>query len=401
MSRRYDYIVAGAGASGLTLAAALGKVMAEDGRVLVVDASLAAGDEKTWCFWHRGDPPWAELVEKSWDRAEVEINGKIIRDRLVRHSYHCIRSKAFRRRLLDRLERDPRFELLEAEIRSLDGGRNEATLRTAEASYRAEYIFQSCFHPPPLSEAAYPLRQHFLGWDIRCGDDRFEPGRVILMDFDESFEGGVAFIYLLPWSGRRALVEYTVFSRELLERSRYEKKIELYLFNKYGLKRLEYEVMREERGVVPMDDRSWPGWYAPRVLNMGGSGGLTKATTGYTFSRIQRHVRLIAARLREGRPPAPPPPSPARYMAYDLWLLHIISEEPDKALGVFDALFSNNAFDAVFEFLGEESSVAGDLKIMASVPSAPFLKALWKSRGRLWSRWRDRRRQVSYPLPSR
>lgn len=401
MSSRYDYIIAGAGASGLSLAAALGNVMAEDEHVLVVDASLAAGDEKTWCFWHPGDPPWAGLVEKSWDRAEVVINGRIIRDLLVRHSYHCIRSRTFRQRLLERLESDSRFELLEAEIRSLDGGPSEATLRTADASYRAEYIFQSCFHPSPLSEAAYPLRQHFLGWDIRCRDDRFEPGRLILMDFDETFEGGVAFIYLLPWSGRRALVEYTVFSGELLGKSRYEKKIERYLFNKYGLKRLEYEVTREERGAIPMDDRSWPGWYAPRVLNMGGSGGLTKATTGYTFSRIQQHVRLIADRLGEGRPPAPPPPSPARYMAYDLWLLHIISEEPQEALSVFEALFSKNSFDAVFDFLGEESGVTGDLKIMASVPSVPFLKAMWKSRGRLWSRWRERPRQVSYPLPSR
>lgn len=401
MSSRYDYIVAGAGASGLSLAAELGNVMGEDGRVLVVDASLEVSGDKTWCFWHRGDPPWAGLVEKSWDRAEVVINGRIIRDRLVSHSYHCIRSGTFRQRLLERLERDPRFELLEAEIRSLDGDRREATLRTADASYRADYIFQSCFNPPPISEAAYPLRQHFLGWDIRCGDDRFDPGRLVLMDFDESFEGGVAFVYLLPWSGRRALVEYTVFSGELLEKSRYEEKLELYLYNKFGLRGLEYDIVRTERGVVPMDDRSWPGWFAPRVLNMGGSGGLTKASTGYTFSRIQQHVRHIAGRLREGRPPAPPPPSPLRYMAYDLWLLHIISEEPDEALSVFEALFSNNPFDAVFDFLGEESSVAGDLKIMASVPSLPFLKAMWKSRGRLWSRWRDRSRQVSCPLPSR
>ena len=42
------------------------------------------------------------------------------------------------------------------------------------------------------------------------------------MDFDIPQEGSTRFMYVLPINSMEALVEYTVFSEELLDYSRYE-----------------------------------------------------------------------------------------------------------------------------------------------------------------------------------
>ncbi|MDZ7773912.1 MAG: lycopene cyclase family protein [Balneolaceae bacterium] len=400
MTERYDYIIAGAGAAGLSLAHHMLRPELSDRKILVVDLRLEPLNDKTWCFWHEGDPPFPDLVKRSWERGEVRMGDRTMPDRLLDHRYSCIRSWDFRRHILEELRGDDHFDLLEARIESLGNEKGRPTLRTGSRVFTAEYIFQSCLEPEPAAGgAAYPLRQHFLGWEVEAGKETFRPDRFVLMDFDETFTGGVAFIYLLPWSERRALVEYTVFSAGLLDESDYERKIELYLYNRYGIRRLDYRRTRTERGVIPMDDRIYPAWYAPGVLNVGTVGGLTKPSTGYTFTRIQRHSRQVAADLAAGRPPSPPP-RPGRFHAYDLWLLQIMHERPRAALDIFEALFLNNDMDAVFAFLSERCSVARELKIMGSVPPLPFLRAIWKSRGPLL-RWLLSRLQGSALPPSR
>lgn len=400
MNERYDYIIAGAGAAGLSLAHRLRRPEMEDKKILVIDRRLDPLDDKTWCFWHKGDPPFPGLVRHSWDRAEVRLGERTLPDRLLDHRYSCIRSWDFRRNLMEELRGDPRFELLEAPIEGMTNEKGHSTLRAGERVFTADYIFQSCLTPSPATgEANYPLKQHFLGWEVETAGDTFRPDRFVLMDFDETFTEGVAFIYLLPWSERRALVEYTVFSEELMDEGDYERKIELYLYNRYGIRRLDYRRTRTERGVIPMDDRIYPAWYAPGVLNMGTVGGLTKPSTGYTFTRIQRHSRQVAADLAGGRAPSPPP-SPGRFHAYDLWLLQIMYERPRVALEIFQALFMNNDMDTVFSFLDESCGPAREVQVMGSVPPLPFLRAIWKSRGPLL-RWLRYRIQGSALPPSR
>ena len=41
-------------------------------------------------------------------------------------------------------------------------------------------------------------------------------------------------------------------------------------------------------------------------------------------------------------------------------------------------MFKNNPIDRIFRFLNEESSLVEDVKLMYSVPSMPFLRALSK-----------------------
>lgn len=385
MHQEYDYIIAGAGAAGLSLVWKMLGPSFADKRILVVDESLETIHDKTWCFWDTHKPPFSDLIFRKWSNAEVCVDNQRSQKSLDEYTYYCLRSNDFQDQIFKKLNKEARFDLLESTISEFSVSDETPILHTQTDSYPAEFIFQSCFSPwdNTHDEPDYPLLQHFLGWEIETKNPTFDNDFFTLMDFDDTFEEGVAFIYLLPWSDTSALIEYTVFSEQLLKREEYEEKISIYLNNRYNLTPTNYKITRTEFGQIPMQDRPYMPWYDTGILNIGTVGGVTKPSTGYTFKRIQKQTdQIIHDLLTEGRPKAHHP-SPKRYKAYDLWLLQIIYDHPNDALRVFNQLFKNNSLDAIFSFLAEESTITDDLKIMSSVPYFPFSRAIWKTRSRL------------------
>lgn len=377
---QYDYIIAGAGSSGLSLAWRMAQSLPPEVQILVVDRELETENDKTWCFWEKELPVFNEIVHKTWTRSDIFVNETHLQEELREFSYHCIRSGDFRAYVFDRLTRQENVTLLETPITGISGNEERAQIHCKEGTFTADYIFQSVFTPSHIREPEYPLVQHFLGWDLRTSSDCFDPESFILMDFDDTYHGGLAFMYVLPWTKRTALLEYTIFSREPDAPELYQEKIELYLYNRYGIKKLDYHIDRVEFGKIPMDDGIREAWYAPRVLNLGANAGLTKPSTGYTFRRIQQHSDMILDSLLANGKPAPAPRSELRYRKYDLWLLQILHDHPGDARKVFAELFKNNTLDEVFRFLGEETNFRQDLNIMYSVPWWPFLRAIWQTR---------------------
>lgn len=356
-----------------------------DKKVLVVDADLDPKNDKTWCFWDSKTPPFSDLIYHKWNRVEFSTNGSLHTQSLSKYPYYCLRSIDFRKKILGMIRNHPNFDLLETSISEFSNTDSKAILYSGNDFFEADYIFQSCFEPSEVRNAnlRYPLLQHFLGWEISVQKPLFNGSTFTLMDFDETFERGVAFIYLLPWSDQRALVEYTIFSDELVSREIYEEKISLYLNNRFNLTPIDYQVSRKEFGKIPMQDRPYVPWYKPRIVNLGVTASITKPSTGYTFKRIQDYTdAIIDGLLSEGRPTFNDP-SEWRYKAYDLWLLQIIHDHPKEALTVFYHLFQNNSVDELFRFLGEETNLMQDLKIMSTVPYSPFLRAIWKTKARL------------------
>lgn len=387
MQKRYDYIIAGAGASGLSLAWHMLHSPIAEKNILIVDADLTPENDKTWCFWYSGTPPYADLIYKKWTTIEIGLSSERIAQSVDEYHYYGLRSVDFKRTVLEAVGAHRNFDLFQGSIKQLSCSPSEevAVLDTEEQSFEADYIFQSCLEPPGFKEEAihYPLKQHFLGWELTVDKPVFDDSTCVLMDFDKTFTEGVSFMYMLPWSSKSGLLEYTVFSGQLLEKKAYENKITRYLDNRFGLSPGDYQISRIERGVIPMQDRPVIPWYTSRVLNLGTQGGLTKPSTGYTFSRIQDQARAIVEGLLSHGAPGTPAVSSFRFKAYDLWLLDILYTQPREALNVFHHLFTNNSMDEIFRFLNEDSSPFEDLKIMASVPYLPFLRAIWRSRKRL------------------
>lgn len=380
--KKFDLIIAGAGLSGLSLAWYLAKG-GYDGDVLLVDSTFAPSNKKTWCFWTKEAPPFAQIIYKKWRKtffSALDFDAFLY---MNKYTYHCIRESDFKEHVLMELKKYPNFKLLEESILDFSSNKKKAALVTKNSdTYLANYIFQSIFNPSQFDKKKlkYPIIQHFYGMEIKTTTPVFDPETFTIMDFDEDFEKGLAFIYVLPFKENRALVEFTIFSKKPLNKKKdYRKKIRAYLKEKHGLGKEDYEVKRKEYGEIPMDDRTPEPYYTSKILNIGTVGGQTKPSTGYAFTRIQKYTSRLADSLIKGEEPTPVSPSRFRYRYYDLLLLHIISSSQRDSLKVFQQLFKNNSLDELFTFLSEDTNLLQDLKVMNSVPYKPFFKAISKN----------------------
>ena len=59
MKEKYDYIICGAGLSGLILASRIFEDrFFDDKNILLIDKDLKSSVNKTWCFWETGKRNW-------------------------------------------------------------------------------------------------------------------------------------------------------------------------------------------------------------------------------------------------------------------------------------------------------------------------------------------------------
>lgn len=213
----------------------------------------------------------------------------------------------------------------------------------------------------------------------------FDPKTPIFMDFEVPQMNGISFIYLLPFSKRKALVEYTIFSEELIPKDQYRKQIREYLRSNYNLQADDFSYSREEFGGIPMEDRRYPSTYCDYVWNIGTVGGFAKPSTGYMFSRIQKRSSEIVKALETGDKIPEDRASSYRFRVYDEMMLYLLAYEKNNALEVFKCLFQKNKFDQVLQFLSEESTFALELSIFSKMPYIPFFRSIYKMKHRIFS----------------
>ncbi|MBE0640998.1 MAG: lycopene cyclase, partial [Bacteroidales bacterium] len=111
------------------------------------------------------------------------------------------------------------------------------------------------------------------------------------------------------------------------------------------------------------------------ILNLGTAGGMTKASTGFTFVNVQRHTRAVAACLKDkGHPFSKLPACRKRYHFYDAILLDVLTRNRYPGSSIFRNMFLKNKPENVFDFLGEESHLGQELRLFTSFPQMPFIR---------------------------
>lgn len=380
----YDFIIAGAGASGLSL---LWELMRSDATkessILLLDSSLEPNDSKTWCFWSREEHPLSQLIHHTWSVIEVVAQQQTFREQLTDYRYHALKSIDFTRYILNLAREDARITLCECTIDGFSENEQNALVHTSEGDFRGSLIFQSVKKPvAPTNQAKnISLKQHFVGWEIECNRPLFDPETALLMNFDVPQKNGVTFVYLLPYSSTTALVEYTLFSEQTLPSEAYEMELNAYinrLLEGGDAPQPGYKILRKENGAIPMSTERYSPWYCERVYSLGIVGGHAKPTTGYTFSRIQNRTRQIVKALENGSELPVEWPSSYRFRVYDLMLLYQLKNNPEVSLTIFKDLFQYNSIDRIFQFLDEDTDFLQELEIFSTLPYTPFFQSIQK-----------------------
>lgn len=376
MSKQYDFIIAGAGAAGLSLAYQLNHSPLRHKRILLIDQSLKQADDRTWCFWAKTAGDFAPIVRKSWDKIWFRSPQFSQCIALAPYRYFMISGIDFYNYVLDDLRQNPNIDIkLGVKASAPQNEDGAASIWVDGEKYQAHWLFNSFYKFPQQQKAGYHyFKQHFKGLVIKTAQDCFDPDAATFMDFRIPQAGEARFFYILPQSKRQALVEFTIFSEQLLTQKAYDQALEDYLANYLQIQ--DYEVLKEEFGIIPMVDEGKEIRQGDHILNIGTKGGYTKASTGFSFHNIQKNSRAILQSLQQYGHPFALPPAAKRFQVYDSMLLRLMRKAQPEARDLFAIMFQKHPVARIFRFLDEESYFTEELLIMAKMPPLPFLKAL-------------------------
>jgi len=374
----YDYIICGGGCSGLSLAFQINQLQELRGkRILIVEREIKDKNDRTWCFWESINGPFQDIVHHQWDNAWF-LSPKFSRLlTLAPYAYKMIKSNHFYEFVKDRLSLNPNIHFLTGEVLELDAKSDSVLVRTSSGKFECQWVFNSI--PPQVEkkENHHYLLQHFKGWVIRTKEKAFNPFQPTLMDFRIEQKSECRFMYVLPTTEYEALVEFTIFSENHLQADEYEAQLSDYIRNYLLLD--QFEIVHQEFGSIPMFSEPFDKSQGDRVVNIGTAGGQTKASTGYTFTRIQRHSKQLAQNLANFNSPLPVyQAQKSRFQYYDNVLLHVIAKNIVGGSKVFQNLFKYNKPSSIFRFLDEDTRFVEEYRLLNTVPILKFIGPGWK-----------------------
>jgi len=373
----FDYIFAGAGCAGLSLATRiLSRADLASRKILIIDKVRKAENDRTWCFWEREPGFFEPVVHRSWSHLEFCGEGASRQLDISPYKYKMIRSSDFYERCKKIIIDHENVQVVTGEIKSISNQGDLVSVTTDGDEYKGRFCFNSTFNGTDIDEAKHILiRQHFKGWVIKTNEKVFDPLKATLMDFRVSQSEGTAFFYVLPLSADRALVEYTLFTKDILTEERYDENLRQYVDQR--ITKQGYQVLEEEAGVIPMTTYPFK-LHNGNIFNIGTAGGQTKGSTGYTFQFIQKHSeKIVSSLVSTGRPPLNNNPTPWRFSLYDAIMLRVLSEKQQGA-ELFTRIFTKGQPTTILRFLDNESHPGEDIAIMNRLPKGLFGKAALK-----------------------
>ena len=416
---RYDYIIAGAGGAGLSL---LHYLMQSSSLVtksiLVIDKSFQKTNDRTWCFWDANISAFENLVHHRWNTISIHAEGFDKQLPTAPFSYKMIQGIDFYNSVLSKAKSKINIHFQEAtitaisvldslstsnainantentskNINSKEGINKSAKVEWEGGAAIGDYIFSSLlpFQMNQLATAAtysnslkasIPsnklapfLWQHFKGRVVQFDIPVFNKSIAKLMDFNVPQQGATAFMYQLPLNDKEALVEYTIFSENVLAIAEYDKVLDSYLATAFP--GINYTITHDEIGAIPMTQIELASTQAP-IYTIGALGAAIKASTGYAFQFIQEQCKNIVKQLELGLPIQTKIHN-TRHQFYDAVLLDVLFHHKMEGAEIFKRIFAKNEAATVFKFLSNTSSLLEDIQIMRSLPTHIFLPAAIK-----------------------
>jgi lycopene beta-cyclase len=372
--KHYHYIFTGAGLSALmTVYEMILSGKFKDKSILLIDEDKKKANDRTWCFWDDKDL-FDDLALTKWNAAWFKNDSFESRLNLHPYQYKMVKGLDFYERIFELIAKEDNITFLNQKVLDFQELGHHCVVKTETESFTCNQIFNSIFSPNLVdSQSQYPfLHQHFIGWFIKSNEPVFTPDCATFMDFSVEQRGNTRFMYVLPTSETEALLEYTLFSKDLLPKEEYESEIQTYI-EKLGI--TNYELIEKEQGNIPMT--CYPFWKnnTKNILNIGAAGGWTKASTGYTFkSTVKKSKALTAFLLKEND--LTKFHKIDKFWFYDLLLLDILDRKNQLGSTIFSAMFQKGNPAVIFKFLDEETSFGEDLQVIWRCPKLLFIKAL-------------------------
>lgn len=374
----YDYIIIGAGAAGLLLADAIGKdPFFRQKTILLLDKDAKKNNDRTWCYWEKGKGQFDNLLYKTWNH--IAFKGKDFSKSyaIAPYTYKMIRGIDFYEHYFEKFKDYSNILFQQEAVKEIEDSLGTVVVHTDGNQYICKKVFDSRFNYDMIElDGPYPvIQQHFIGWIIKTPMPVFEVDQATYMDFSIPQKGNTRFMYVLPFQKDTALVEYTLFSEDLLSNTEYEEAIKDYIHNRLHCK--TYEILDREQGSIPMTSFDFTKNNTELITHIGTAGGWAKPSTGYTFLSTSKKIPLLISNLKaKGKKQSLK--QEKRFWFYDLLFLDVLHRSNQKGHAIFTNLFRNRKPQLIFKFLDEETDLWEDIYYILGCPKWPFIKAFFR-----------------------
>ncbi|MFT6328850.1 MAG: lycopene beta-cyclase [Bermanella sp.] len=382
-----DLIIIGAGAAGLSLLLALDAANYA-GKVVVLESRQGPQNDKMWSFWHvteanrsseRGNslPAYIEaILTHKWQSWSLSADGSeyLMHDTLFQ--YCCLRSESLCALALERTAAKENFHIrFDSHVGSITAAGFAAIVTTGSEQLSAKQVVDT--RPPPLQSQHEGLIQCFYGEEIVCEVDVFEPSTVKLMHQLRHSEVGIEFIYILPFSTKHALVEFTCFSLAPVAASVLKARLTDAIHK--IVKQHPYTIQRTECAALPMYLVNQNTQHRKQAIIYGGiAGGAMRASTGYSFIGSQKWATQSAHDLIKTSTISVNTPIPAIYQMMDKLMLSVLRNDMEVGVTIFIQLFKTVPAQRFVRFMSEKATLIDFVCIIWAMPKKPFLRALFR-----------------------
>jgi len=117
---QYNYIIAGTGAAGLSLAFYMANSSLKNQKVLLIDRENKQKNDRTWCFWQKETSPYEEIVFHQWKNIFFRSKTFTATIPIEPYRYKMIRGEDFYHFTKNFIQKNTAYEFLQAEIKDFD-----------------------------------------------------------------------------------------------------------------------------------------------------------------------------------------------------------------------------------------------------------------------------------------
>ncbi len=375
MKNEYDFIVIGAGLSSLMF---LSKMISNKSKlsILVLEQKRSIARNQTFCVW---EGPGLINIEKEfklkakhrWNKILIENNRKKIKKDIHPYHYVCHDGHTTLKKLSRQIK--GRVKILYAtKVTGVHEMDKKIQVNSSEGNFYSKYIVDS---RPKIEKneikSAY-IQQAFIGSEIEVKSNYFNKYEATIMSFSKN-KKETEFIYQLPFTKKRALVETTLFSKSPDLKKLQQKHTRN--LKKYG----DYKILKGERGIIPM--ALIEAKKNKRIMKVGMAAGMVRASSGYSMRKIANWVLGHKGKTLKKNNLLSFSYSPNPLLDFfDKIFLAVLKNHPNKSPNLFFNLFEKSSHKSLIKFLSDTPSWKDNLNVVLSMPKKLMLKTVFKQR---------------------
>jgi lycopene beta-cyclase len=363
----YDYIIAGAGLSGLTLAYNIISSPLKNVSILILDKDKKSLCNKTISFWADKQTFFDEIIYKKWNKVKFISKDLNVTLELNKYKYNTLRGKDICDFIWNKLDKIKNVKFIEDKVINIKQDSNFGIVECEKNNYYAKYIFDSTFinNTSDFTLNYTKLNQHFIGLEIEIEKVYKTLIYPIFMDLSCN-QHDFTFFYVLPFSDNKFFVEIVSFEKVT--------KAVLSNYIQQNLKIENYKIIREEFGVTQLSNIKFKRQIDKHIINIGIKGGMVKPSTGYSFKRIEEDSNLIVQSLLKNDLKLQFLNSNIIFKFFDEVMLEIFNKHKKGINHIFIKMFRKNNIDDIFNFLDEKSNIFEIFKLAYSICNTILLK---------------------------